>query len=346
MTSSKTNRIATPDGVAPFDFLNFIDSTREGGPVCAREHGISRMIREACPISASRAGLPLPTHQLLRDLQLTSGSGTNLAVQHQPLRQLAGAARPATVFERAGIAAIQIDDANHASLPRWRGDAGGWVVEGDPLTPPALELTSVSVDAHSCGAVVTFSRRLRLSTGGDLQAAVLSEMERQVSQTLEDGFINGDGMNGKPLGLLAQAEGGVPFAAASPTWPELLAMLETLIDADGDLSESVWMAHPSTAVAMLATERSAGSGALLVEATPGPRWSIAGLPLVVSTAIPEGSVVLLDRRAVAPVFFGPPQLLVNPYSGANSITGARTIVVFNYADVGVPEPGLIVVGSA
>jgi HK97 family phage major capsid protein len=338
--------MATPDGVVPFDFLNFIDSTREGGPVCAREHGISRMIREACPISASRAGLPLPTRQLLRDLQLTNGSGVNLAVQQSPLVQLAGAARPVLVFERAGILPVEVNDANHTSLPRWRGDAGGWVIEGQPLTAPDLTLSAVACSAHMCGAHVSYSRRLRLSTNGDLQGAVLVEMQRQVTQALEDGLINGDGENGKPLGLLVQAEGAVPFAGSAPTWAEILLMIETLADADGDLSNAVWMAHPSTAVAMLGTERVVGSGVSLVEAAPGPRWSMAGLSLVVSTAIPEGSVVLLDRRAVVPVFFGAPQLIVNPFSGSNSITGMTTVVVMNYADLGVVEPGLIVVGSA
>jgi hypothetical protein len=338
--------MATPDGVAPFDFLNFIDSTREGGSVCAREHGISQMIREACPISATRPGLPLPTPQLLRDLQLTNGDGANLGVTASPLRQLAGAARPVLVFERAGIAPIEINDAQTASLPRWRGSAGGWVIEGAPLQAPDLTLDTVPVLANLCGAHVTFSRRLRVSAQGDLQAAVIAELGRQVTQALEDGLINGDGEDGKPLGLLAQAEGAVPFAGSSPTWAELLLMIEALADADGDLANAVWMTHPSTAMAMLATERSVGSGVALVEATPGPRWSIAGMQLAASRVVPEGFVVLLDRRAAVPVFFGPPQLIVNPYSGANSITGARSIVVSNYADIGVSEPGLVVVGSA
>jgi hypothetical protein len=338
--------MATPDGVAPFDFLGFIESQRAGGPVCAREHGISQMIREACPISATRSGLPLPTPELLRALQLETGSGSNLGVTASPMRLLAGAARPVLVFERAGITPVTINDAQAASLPRWRGNGGGWVIEGDPLAASDLTLDTVPVQSRLCGGHVTFSRRLRLSTTGDLQAAVVSELGRQVTQALEDGLLNGDGENGKPLGLLEQAEGAVPFAGSTPTWAELLLMVEALVDGDGDLSNSVWLAHPSDAVAMLATERSVGSGVALVEAAADGRWSIAGLPLVVSTAIPEGTVALLDRRAAVPVFFGPPQLIVNPYTGSNSIHGLTTVIVSNYADIGVSEPALVVVGSA
>ena len=339
----------TPDGTAPlsFDLLAFIESTRSGEPVCAREHGISRLIGEQSPVSAGRAGLPLPTLEMLRDLQLSTASGANLAgLKHNPLEQLAGAARPLLVLDRAGIPAVTIGDAQASNLPRWRGTAGGWVTEGQALTPPALELSTVATSAHQCGAFVSFSRRLRLSTSSDLQAAVVTELERQVRGALEAGLITGDGLAGRPLGLLAQAGSGLSIASPAPTWAEVRQMLQVLTAADGDLANAVWLAHPTTAVAMLATERVTGSGVSIVDVGPGGTWTIAGLPLVTSTAIPASKVVVLDRRAATVVYFGPPQLLVNPFSGSNSVTGLTTVILNNYADIGVSEPSLVVVGSA
>ena len=62
-------------------------------------------MQERNQISRHRAGVPLPDEQLLRDLQLTIGSsGTALAgAVHNPLSEVAGAARPVSVLERAGI---------------------------------------------------------------------------------------------------------------------------------------------------------------------------------------------------------------------------------------------------
>jgi len=342
-------RSTTKQGIKSFDLLGFIDSARgNAAPDCAYEHSISEAIKTACPVATDRAGMALPTSQLLRDLQLTTGgsSGASLAsVNHDPLQTLAGAARPVLVFDRAGIQSISVNDAQNAGLPRWRGSAGGWVLEGVPLAAPDLHMTTVNVSAKMCGAHISYSRRLRVSTAGDLQAAVLTEMQRQVRQALEDGFINGSGRDGEPLGLLGQATGAVSLAGGTPTWAELLQMIEALTAADGDLRNAVWLAHPTTAVAMLASVRVAGTAVSLVDVSDNGRWSIAGMPLITSTVIPEEKVILLDRRAVVPVYFGPPQLIVNPYSGSNSITGATTVVVSNYADIGITEPALVIVGG-
>lgn len=123
-----------------FSLLAFIESQQRGGMIgnAKTENQIAQLIRERCPVSQARPGACLPDRQLLlRDLQLTTGglSGANLAgAVHNPLALVAGAARPQLVLERAGVEAIQVDDSQECALPRWRGDAGGWIREGETLT--------------------------------------------------------------------------------------------------------------------------------------------------------------------------------------------------------------------
>ena len=62
-----------------------------------------------------------------------------------PMQQVAGAARPALVLETAGIKTININDGQEGSLPRWRGNGGGWVTEGQTLAAAPLTLSSVDV---------------------------------------------------------------------------------------------------------------------------------------------------------------------------------------------------------
>jgi hypothetical protein len=330
-----------------FDLLALIDSQRKDGPAAPREQAICAMLAEHAPIAHDRAGVPLPTRAALRDLQLTGtpSSGGNLGVQESPLSRLAGAARPSLIFDAAGLEAITVSDASSTSIPRWRGTSGGWVVEGQPLQEPTMTLTSVAARAHMAGTTINFSRRLKVTTSADLQERIIGELERRVRQVLEHGFIRGTGQDGQPIGLLRQAAGAVNIAGSSPTWSEIGQLLEALADADGDVGNAVWMTHPSTAVAMAQTERGAASGAYVMDWAPPAQWSVAGLPLFTSTQIPEGTVILLDRRAVMPVFFGLPHLLVDPYSSGNSITGAATIVVANHADLAVMEPDLVIIGS-
>ena len=93
------------------------------------------------------------------------------------------------------------------------------------------------------------------------------------------------------------------------------------------------------------TERATGS-VFCIEPMNTQQWHCNGLPVLMSTHIPEAKVVLLDSNATSIVYFGPPQLLVDPYNNTNSISGASTVVVNNYLDLGVTEPELVVVGSA
>ena len=333
-----------------FNILKLIDSARRGAdPREAKiEKGLVELVRQKCPVSSTRAGIPLPTTELLRDLQLTVGlDGQNLAgAVSNPMVQVAGAARPALVLEAAGIQTININDGQEGSLPRWRGNGGGWITEGQTLAAAPLRLSSVDVSANHCGAQINFSRRLRLGTDGDVQQLIVNEMRRVVAQTVEDGLINGDGLNGKPSGLINQSTSSVTFTAATPNYSELVAMVEKLGDANGDLGTCSWLMHPSTAAALATTEKGSSTGQFCLEAPALRRWSCVGLPVITSTQVPESKVILLDPRAASIVYFGPPQLMPDPFSGSNSINGITTIIVSNYVDIGVSEPSLVVVGSA
>ena len=332
-----------------FNIFKLINSARPGADPreAKREKGTVELIRRECPVAADRAGLPLPTTELLRDLQLTVGlDGQNLAgAVSNPMAQLAGAVRPALVLEQAGFDVITINDGQEVNLPRWRGTGGGWIEEGQTLSAAPLTLSSVEATAKHCGAQIKYSRRLRLGTDGDVQARIVTEMQRLVREQLEDGLLNGDGLNGKPSGLINQATSSVTFAGASPTYVELLSMVETLTDANGSLSRASWLMHPSRMTALARTERAAGSG-FCVEALGERRFQCAGLPVFASTHVPESKVIIADSRAASIIYFGPPQLMPDPFSGANSTSGTTTIIVSNYVDIGVSEPDLVVIGSA
>ena len=105
-----------------FNILKLIDSARRNAdPRKAKiEKGLVELVRQKCPVSSTRAGIPLPTTELLRDLQLTVGlDGQNLAgAVSNPMAQVAGAARPGLVLEAAGIQ-------HHLEL--------GWIIRNENL---------------------------------------------------------------------------------------------------------------------------------------------------------------------------------------------------------------------
>ncbi len=121
-----------------FNILRLIDSQKRGADPreAKQERGLAELIRQRCPVATERAGCPLPTREVLRDLQLTTGSsGAALAgAVSNPLERLAGAARPTLVLEQAGVETLTINDGQEGLIPRWRGNGGGWVVDAPPCT--------------------------------------------------------------------------------------------------------------------------------------------------------------------------------------------------------------------
>ena len=85
-----------------FNVVALIDSQKKNASPLEgkQERGVIALMQERNRISRHRAGVPLADEQLLLDLQLTFGSsGAALAgAVHNPLSEVAGAARPPSVL--------------------------------------------------------------------------------------------------------------------------------------------------------------------------------------------------------------------------------------------------------
>lgn len=299
-------------------------------------------------IAAARYGAPqlrgsaLPSRQLMRDLGVaTAASGGNLVATE--LERVAAAVRPLSVLDQLGAQRLEVAG-SEISLPRFSGGNGSWLAEGDQATSLSTTVPSVEASAKCAAARIALSRRMKNANRTDIEAAVLGEIERAVRSTVETGFIAGAGAQNQPLGLINAATGAKTFAGAVPSWSELVDMVELLGDADGDLSRAAWLVHPSTAADLMQLQIDADGGELAVQWIDG-RHRIAGLPMAMTTACPEGKVVLGDFSTVTQVYFGAPQVVVDKYSNGKSISGASEIIVMNFCDVVLREPSHVVVGA-
>jgi HK97 family phage major capsid protein len=186
------------------------------------------------------------------------------------------------------------------------------------------------------------SRRVRNQAREDVEAAVLRELGQCVASTLESGFLSGSGSNEQPVGLInTPGIGSQSFAGPVPTLAELAGMVEDYADADGDLGAARWLMNPSDLADLLLPN----GGDTIVQYIPDGAHRIYGLPIFTTSHLTEGKILLLDPSAVATVYFGPAQVVLDEYSNGKSLSGAAEICVFNFADVAVLTPAHIVVGS-
>jgi HK97 family phage major capsid protein len=306
------------------------------------ESGLSKLASDRYG-EPQRRGLAVPHGRMLRDLNVgTASAGGSLATTQ--LETVALATRPPLVLEALGAVRLELSGSD-AALPRFDGGNGSWIGEGESAASMATTVASAAVTAHAAAARLAISRRVRNGNRSDIEVAILGEIESAVRNVIEQGFIQGSGANNEPLGIVEAATGAVSFAGATPTWGELMGMIEALATADADLAKASFLVHPTMLASLLTTQISGNGGEVAVAWADG-RHRIAGVPVATSTNAPTGKVILADFSSVQTCFFGAPQIIEDSYSGGKSLSGASEIVVVNYCDVGLKDPAHIVVGSA
>jgi HK97 family phage major capsid protein len=302
-------------------------------------------------LSAQRYGSPqlrgqaLPHAGLVRDLGVGAAtSGGNLAGSE--LAAVAAAVRPLLVLDALGAQRLEVSGVAELALPRFDGGVGSWISEGEQAGSLSTTVQSATATARCAAARLGLSRRVRNANRADVEGAVLAEIQRAVRNTIEQGFISGTGADSEPLGLVnVPGVGSKAFASATPSWSELLDMVELLGDADGDVSRAHFLVHPSMLASLMAVLIDPNGGELAVVWSSGAH-RIAGIPIAISSNVPEARVILGDFTTVQTVYFGAPQVIDDRFSAGKAINGSSELVVMNHCDVVVREPALIVLGSA
>ena len=307
--------------------------------------------RGLAEISAKKYGAPvqrgqaLPHAPLLRDLGVATAAGGG-SLAGTGLAAVAAATRPLLVLDQLGAQRLEVSGVAQLDLPRFDDGVAGWIGEGDQAGSMSTTVQSATATARCAAARLGLSRRMRNANRTDIEAAVLAEIEAAVRNVIEQGFIQGTGKNDQPLGIVSvDGIGQKTFASAVPTWVELIEMAELLAAADADLARASWLVHPAMAADLMKLQIDGDGGELAVVWADG-RHRIAGLPLAISSNVPEGTVIAADFSTVQQVYFGSPQVIDDRFSGGKAISGASEIVVMSFCDVLLKQPGHVVLGSA
>jgi len=328
----------------PYEFGRLITSTIAGREADAfYENGLSQAIakRFGSPAWAG-IGYCLPPRSAARDLLTTPASAAGDLIG-ESIATVAQSVRPVTVMERAGMVVTEVSGDFH-HLPRWTAASAGWIAENGSVSSLGTTVTTVDLSPKIAAARLAYSRRLSLLASG-IQQQVLSEVSRAVSSLIESAVISGSGVSNQPLGILnLPGKESKTFAGATPTYTELADMLELVGDADVDLSKLAWVMHPSDLRDLLLAEKVASTGSMVMTWLEG-QYRIFGVPVYATTNCTEGKYLLGDFSSMNIVYFGPPQVVIDRYSGGKVSTGQTELVALNMCDVGCTNQNAICVGS-
>lgn len=328
---------STPQPPGRFSLLELL----RGNP---HEAGLSRLAADNYG-EPQRRGLAVPHGRMIRDLNVGSAmAGGNLAGATQ-LERVADAIRPQLVLERVGAERVEVSATTEVLFPRFDGGTGAWLFEGEAAPSDAATVAAATATPRCAAARLGMSRKVRNQSREDVEAAVLREVSQAVAAVLEAGFLVGTGGEDQPLGLInTPGIGTQSFAAAVPTLSELVGMVEVFADADGDLGAARWLLHPSDLADLLRAQVDADGGELIVQYIDGAH-RICGVPIETSRHLTEGKHLLMDPSAVATVYFGAAQVVLDEFSNGKALSGAAELCVFNFADLAVLRPAHVVVGS-
>jgi HK97 family phage major capsid protein len=328
-----------PPAGAKYSLANLITSEAD-----SYEASIAELIEQRSdPTQRIPGAQYLPSGRFARALGINTGnSGADLV--SNGLEAVAAAARPPLLLEQLGASRLEVNATGPVSLPSWVAGSGGFIAEGSAAPQLNTTVRSVEASGRMAAARIAVSRRMLLNAA-ELESALLAEVSAAVADVIEGGFIAGNGSLNAPLGLLfTTGAGSQAFAGATPSYTELIGMVELAGDADADLSRCVFLVHPSTLTNLLKAQIDADGGEVVVSYVEGVH-RIGGFPVYATRHLPEGKALFFDPSVVRTVFWGGPQLLVDRTSNGKSLSGAMELVIFNLCDLAVLHPGSVVVGG-
>ena len=314
------------------------------------ERSISGMVLDLLPRAHARVGAAIPGRKFARDLEVgTSTAGGDLVGKN--VLRVAEAARPVTVLEEAGIRHTTVNSTGQVQLPIFDGNlsTSTWIDEGAPSPSfTALQVKVATLTGKQCSSRIAYSRRVAVGVPdrSSFEAALLAELQAAVKTQIETGLLFGTGSSGQPLGIAnSPSKTTITFAAATPTFTELSAMLATYADLDGDLANAHLFVHPSDLVAAMNTTAVTGGGRTAVEYV-NQTYRLSGVPVHATTSVTEGKFILTDVSRINVVYFGPATIIIDPFSNGKSIMGQTEVHLHNFVDIAVNDSSLVVVGSS
>ena len=335
-----------------YSIIDLAESQKRGSDLrkAKFERGLSGMTLELLPAADRAHGVAIPSISFARDLEVGSQAGGQAVVSTSVL-PVAKAVRPQTILEEGGATVIDLNTVSGTNLPVFDGSltSSCWIGENDPAPDfTGLTVKSVQSTPKCASSRISYSRRLlaQQENRSAFEARLLAELRAAIKTQLETAYFSGIGSSSQPLGLLNTS--GVQtksFAAAIPTYSELIDQVELLADANGDLSRARFFMHPSTLCALLKQVIDADGGETTAQ-PQGDGYRIAGITVHTSTSVTENKVILADVPTIHIVRYGPAMLLVDPFYAGRSTTGETQIVIQNYVDTLIADRQLVVIGSA
>ena len=218
------------------------------------------------------------------------------------------------------------------AIPRQTGGATGyWVAENASPTESQQTVGQVTLTPKTVAAYTDYSRKLLMQSSIDVENFVRGDLAMTLALSLDLAGLYGSGASGQPTGIANTSGIGNPtdFAAAVPTFEEVVAMETEVASANADIGSMAYLMEASLRGGLKTTEKASGTAQFVWESGN----TVNGYPAYVSNQVTSGDLFFGVWSQMILGLWGGLDLTADPYT--NSTTGAVRIVAMQSADVAV-----------
>lgn len=227
-------------------------------------------------------------------------------------------------------------------IPRQKSGATAyWVGEGSAPTASEIGVDKISLTPKTLGAYSDITRRMLLQSTPDAEALTRDDIIKTLALALDNAAIYGSGSSNQPKGVKNWSGiNGVDFAAANPTFAELVSMESEVAADNADVGSLAYVANAKFRGYAKSTVKFSSTDATIWE----PGNTINGYECAVTNQLIDGDV-----------FFGNwDDLLIGLWSGidlmvdqaALATSGGVRVIALQDVDINVRHLESFCWGSA
>ena len=279
----------------------------------------------------SSEGIRMPYDVLKRDLTVgTAADGGNLKGTDHLGSSFIEMLRNRMVVNAMGARTLNglVGD---IAIPSQTGAATSyWVAENTAITESKQAFGSVTMAPKTVGAMTDISRKLLIQSDPSVEQLVMEDLAIALATAIDLKALYGDGLSNTPKGVSnATGVNTTVFAAAVPTWAEIVAM-EGAVEVDNALMGSLgYVARPTDKSSLKVKAKDTGSGLFV--------WNgneMNGYQALASSQVTAGDVFFGNwADLIIGVWGNGLDLTLDPYTG--SAAGTLRIVALQDVDVAV-----------
>ena len=209
--------------------------------------------------------------------------------------------------------------------------SAAWIAtEGGNSSESEFTVGSVTMSPKVIGGHTEMTRLMLQQSSLDVENLVRNDLSEAIALAIDLGALAGSGSSGQPTGISATSGiNTTTFAAATPTFAELVAM-ESAVSADNALQGSLkYIAKPSDWGTLKSVDKASGFGQMIV----GSDGQINGYDVVRSNQVTAGDYYFGNFADLLIGLYGSLDITVDPYTHSKS--GTIRVVALQTCDVNV-----------